>query len=689
MTSIRILLVCLFISSFTFSQSLVINEISQGTAAKEYVEFVVVGNSTCQTPVPTIDLRGIVLDDNNGSFAPGSGTGIAVGAVRFANITFWSAIPQGTIILVYNEADINPAIPPNDISISDGNCRLIIPINSSLFEGQGISPMAGNTTYPTSSAWFAGSGLWAQIAMSNTNDSFQIRQNNTSASATHSVSWGNNNLNNQIYFATATGAVFSMMNTTNNNHLTQANWTNGAVGTNETPGAANSPANDAWIGSMNPQCGVSNTIQLTLSSTPTACSGTCSGTANVLISGGAAPYTIAWSNGMNTANINGLCAGTYTVIVTDNAGCSETDQVTISNGTAGLNVQLNPTIESCFGACNGIITSLVTGGTGTINFLWNGGENTTSLVGLCAGTYTLTVNDQNGCTGNASVTLGSGNPIGDASITSAGPFSTNDNPINLQAVTSGGTWTSDCGTCINSNSGLFDPETAGEGTFQICYSIGTGVCVANDCASIIVSQGCSTIQTSDNISLCPGFTYTNNGTVLTSAGAYPNTFIAQNGCDSIFTLNLFYFPQTIDETTLPLCEGDSVFINGNWIFQSDFIQISLLDNNGCAYSKKINVVSEDCSIEPFNVFVPNAFTPSGDGINDTFEINISGGKLKEGFILNRWGNIIKEFSESDLKWDGKTKQGILVQDGVYTYVLRVENSSEIPKMIHGFVTVFK
>jgi hypothetical protein len=87
----------LFITQFQ-AQQLIINEISQGTGSSEYVELVVIGTPTCVSPVPSLDLRKVIIDDNNGYFAPGSGTGIASGAVRFANIPFWQSIPQGTYV---------------------------------------------------------------------------------------------------------------------------------------------------------------------------------------------------------------------------------------------------------------------------------------------------------------------------------------------------------------------------------------------------------------------------------------------------------------------------------------------------------------------------------------------------------------------------------------------------------------
>ncbi len=672
------------------SQQLFINEISQGTGAKEYVEFVVTGNATCITPVPTIDLRAVVLDDNNGDFQAGSGTGIATGALRFANTAFWSAIPQGTLILIYNESDINPAIPPNDLSMADGNCRLVIPANSVLLEGQAISPTSSVNTYPAAVSWVAGAGAWSQVAMSNTNDSFQIRQNISSASALHSVSWGNNTLNNQIYFASATGAVFSMLNSSSNNPLTQTNWFAGAVGSNETPGAANNAANDAWIGSMNPQCGVSNAIQLTLNSTPTGCGPICLGTASVSITGGTAPYVILWSNGANTSTISNLCVGTYTVAVSDAGGCSFSDQVTVINAASSLSVQLNATPETCAGACDGAITSVVSGGVGALTYLWSNAATTTSISNLCPNSYSLQVSDQAGCVGSANSTVIAGAATPNATITAAGPFTTDSSPINLQAASLGGTWSSDCGACLNSATGVFNPQIAGAGNFQICYSTGSGACVANDCVTILVTQGCVTIENSSTVSLCPDSTINFNGTLLSNAGSYAITSLAQNGCDSIFTLNLSYFPQTVSEVTQYLCLGDSVQIDGSWISQADIIYNSLLDINGCPYTKQTTVLTEDCTIEDLTVFVPNVFTPNNDGTNDTFNIFITGGNLTEGFILNRWGNIITEFSAEDLSWDGKGKEGSLVQDGVYTYVLVVKkNENDFVERVVGFVTVLR
>ena len=92
--------------------------------------------------------------------------------------------------------------------------------------------------------------------MSNSNDSFLTIDPSNSPNITHGVSWGNNNQNNIIYFSgTASGKVFSFMNTISNDPFDQLNWSSDLSSNgNETPGLPNSTNNSLFISQLNNNC---------------------------------------------------------------------------------------------------------------------------------------------------------------------------------------------------------------------------------------------------------------------------------------------------------------------------------------------------------------------------------------------------------------------------------------------------
>ena len=600
-------------SFYSFSQQLIINEVSQGTGSSEYVEFVVIGSPTCTSPVPSLDLRKVIFDDNNGYFATGSGTGIASGAVRFANIPFWQSVPQGTYIVIYNDASVNSSLPPNDLSLTDGNCRLIIPASSSLLEKTTVSPTTTNAAYPPDPDWTSG-GAWNQLAMANSDDSFQVPTIPSTGIPFHSVSWGNNTSNTIIYFAgSAAGKVFSFTNNTSNNWNTQANWTSGTVGVNETPGAPNNAANDAWIATMNPQCSVNPGLTLTLTPTNESCANACDGSITSSVSNGQAPFTYLWSNGSTSANLSNVCPGTYSLEVTTSTGCSVTQSATIVAGQANA----------------------------------------------------------------------------DASIQNAGPFTDTDAPQQIIATNSGGTWTSTCGTCLSST-GMFNPQTAGAGTWQICYALGTGTCADQQCINVTVTTGCTPQIVTENVSICPGDSLLIFGAYEMNPGTYSQVFVDVNGCDSTHIVQLSTYTSNDITENVQFCEFDSVFVFNQWITTSQVLSQIEQTSDGCSYLHTMNVVMENCEVELDVIFIPNVFTANNDNLNDTFKIVVQGGIVEEGYILNRWGNVIAEFSENQLSWDGTDmKSGLPVQDGVYTYIIYFKPANDVRETYHGFVTVIR
>ncbi|RKR04851.1 putative secreted protein (Por secretion system target) [Flavobacterium sp. 90] len=137
------------------------------------------------------------------------------------------------------------------------------------------------------------------------------------------------------------------------------------------------------------------------------CNGAATGSASVAVSGGTPGYTYSWSPTGGTADTaTGLTAGTYTVTITDSKACSTTETITITEpaaltATPGTTVNIN-----CYGDTTGSATVNVTGGTGSYSYSWapSGGTGATAS-GLAAGTYIVTVTDDNICSTTQTFTI--------------------------------------------------------------------------------------------------------------------------------------------------------------------------------------------------------------------------------------------------------------------------------------------
>jgi gliding motility-associated-like protein len=146
-------------------------------------------------------------------------------------------------------------------------------------------------------------------------------------------------------------------------------------------------------------------LSATVTTTPASCNGGSNGTATVTAAGGTPSYTYLWTPaGGSGATTTGLPAGNYSVLVTDNNGCQTNASGIITEPTAITGV-LAVTDPSC-GLPNGVVTSMISGGTPGYTYLWSpGGAITPNITGLFAGTYSVTVTDNNSCTATFSATL--------------------------------------------------------------------------------------------------------------------------------------------------------------------------------------------------------------------------------------------------------------------------------------------
>ncbi|HWY11034.1 MAG TPA: gliding motility-associated C-terminal domain-containing protein [Bacteroidia bacterium] len=183
-------------------------------------------------------------------------------------------------------------------------------------------------------------------------------------------------------------------------------------------------------------------VSITTTGTLLTCNNGCTGIANANPSGGTPPYTYTWSPvGGNSSTASGLCAGPYTVNVTDASGCLNSSSITFVNPPA-INITSTVTNASCNGNCNGTIKVTASGGTGAISYTWSpapgAGQGTPNATGLCAGTYTLDVKDANNCLKTQTFLVSQPNALS-AGFTPVSPSTCGGTNGSITATASGGT----------------------------------------------------------------------------------------------------------------------------------------------------------------------------------------------------------------------------------------------------------
>ncbi|MEX2380350.1 MAG: SprB repeat-containing protein, partial [Vicingaceae bacterium] len=137
-----------------------------------------------------------------------------------------------------------------------------------------------------------------------------------------------------------------------------------------------------------------------LISTSASCFGACDGEATAFAFDGTPGYSYLWSTSDTTQTIDSLCAGTYYITVTDANNCTAVDSVVV-NEPSFIQPNVSVTDVDCFGNSTGSATANPSGGTGVyVDYQWSSSGNNTATEGnLSAGTYTVTVTDDDGCTG--------------------------------------------------------------------------------------------------------------------------------------------------------------------------------------------------------------------------------------------------------------------------------------------------
>ncbi|HHZ63930.1 MAG TPA: hypothetical protein EYN51_00255, partial [Flavobacteriales bacterium] len=319
-------------------------------------------------------------------------------------------------------------------------------------------------------------------------------------------------------------------------------------------------------------CSTPCSIILTTNTTNSSCNGSCDGSATANTSGGTTPYSYQWdvnAASQSTQTATGLCAGTYSVTITDGSNCTDTVTVTITQPSLlGITTSFNPV--SCNGASDGFATALANGGASPYQYIWSNGQLTSTATGLAAGTLTITVTDNNNCSSTGTVTItepaalgpsitstdeNCGASDGTAVVTLSGgisPFTylwSNGQTTSTASALTAGTYfvtitdadgcTATSGIVIN---GIGGPALSIASTDITCYG-------AADGAAMVTASGANppySYTWDDNLA------QTNDTAVGLIAGTYMVTVTDIAGCSSIISTSIAEPPQiTLILTNFP------------------------------------------------------------------------------------------------------------------------------------------
>jgi gliding motility-associated-like protein len=378
---------------------------------------------------------------------------------------------------------------------------------------------------------------------------------------------------------------------------------------------------------------------LNTSTTASSCTAP-TGSASVSVTGGAGSFTYNWSplggNGNTTTPIS---AGTYIVTVIDANLCQASATVNVPS-VNGPSVTISGlTDATCFGSANGSATAIASLGTPGYTYQWSpsGGTDATAS-GLTAGTYAVQVTDAAGCITTETVVIGQPTQI-----------------ILNETVTSA--------TCGNTDGGISLAVTGGSGVYSYVWTPATitGSNASNifgGSYSVVVTddQGCSTTQIivvgvsgSLNVDVTPNF-----AEIVQGESVDLTTVVVPSNAGNTYTWT------PITDLSCSDCPNPTATPNETTLYT-----VTVTAPDGCMGSDTALIVVEMlCG----DFFLPNIFSPNGDGLND--ELCLLGNCIAEFHlkIFDRWGELVFETKDQNVCWDG-TYNGKIMNTASFVYVL--------------------
>ena len=372
--------------------------------------------------------------------------------------------------------------------------------------------------------------------------------------------------------------------------------------------------------------------------------------------------TYAWSNSATTSSLTGINAGTYTVTITNPAGCMAVDSIVVTEPNeliASIAIDSN---ESCMNTLDGGLTASETGGTSGYSYLWSTGATTANVDMLTAGMYTVTITDANGCTSSANETIIHGlatsateiytvcdsviSPSGMYTWTTSGVYmdtlvnavgcdsvittnlTVNNSTSSTQVITTCDSYTSPSGFFVWTVSGIY--------TDLITNAAG--------CDSTITVDLTITHSTDSTITVnaCNSYSGVSGNQNWITSGVYTDVIPNAVGCDSMVTVNLTINNSTMITQNPEICNGDSIQVGSNWYTMEGTYVDTLTTMTGCdsIVTTMLDVETVDVSVTDFNgtLRADNDFASSFQWINCDSNNAVVAGATSQLFTPTVTGN---------------------------------------------------
>ncbi|MDR1792420.1 MAG: gliding motility-associated C-terminal domain-containing protein [Bacteroidales bacterium] len=467
------------------------------------------------------------------------------------------------------------------------------------------------------------------------------------------------------------------------------------------------------------------------------CDTFCHGKVRAVISGGNPPYQTKWISGDTTLALDSLCPGDYFIYIVDSKQCKDTGEFIVVD-TTQMKVDYEAFSPTCPGSCDGSVRIDVFFANMPCSFIWKTGQLTSYVTGLCPGIYDVTVNDARNCRRRLFPLVSQVDSIHLDSATIVHPYCHKNTNGSITAFFNGGTppyqyyWNGIRGTNVLQN--------LTQGTYQLhiidahdCEFDTTFFLPPYDTLSInanIVNLPCTEVCIGSIRANVSGgvqpYTYQWSSGENTPninnlcVGDYDLLVYDSNHCQislqASITIDSAHFgkPVVAWADTVELYRGLSCWLHGTdygndfeheWSpaeglssttgtdveampIQTIIYTYTVRDKWGCWKSDTVEIIVLDVFCEMPYVFVPTAFSPNGDGLNDILYVRGDLLTKIDFAIFDRWGEKIFTTQDKNIGWDG-TYKGKICDPAVYVWYLDATCLGGIHKILKGNVTLIR